>query len=89
MLPRSLDLDRVDVDVLLVEVRADADVDVLRRAGYATFALTQQDDGYRGFLADLLAWKPTRFGGACARLDRSAAALEAELDGAWVDPWGR
>ena len=85
----SLDLDRVDVDVLLVEVRADADVDVLRRAGYATFALTQQDDGYRGFLADLLAWKPPRFGGACARLDRSAAALEAELDGAWVDPWGR
>ena len=91
---RSLDLGAVDVDVLLVESRDPADAAYLRSHGYATFALTQKNDGMRGFLADLLAWKPARFATACARLDRDRAALESAVaalghrDDRWRDPAG-
>ena len=71
----SLDLERVDISVLLVEVRSLKDVAYLQDAGYATLALTQFDDGMRGFLADVVAWRADRFPGLVGKLDRRRAAL--------------
>ena len=38
-------------------------------------ALTQFDDGMRGFLADVVAWRADRFPGLVGKLDRRRAAL--------------
>lgn len=86
----ALNLRKIDVDVVLAEVRRDEDVRRLQDAGYATFALTQKDDGLRGYLADVVAWKPNKFGHMCARLDHAHSAIKAELDFiAYTNPFAK
>ena len=63
---QSIDWAAVDISVAVVECRRDEDIDLLRANGYATLALTHREDGMRGFLADVLAWKPAQWRSLCS-----------------------
>lgn len=63
---RGLDFKSYNISSMLVECRTGKCRSHLREQGFATMLLTNYKDGMRGYMGDVLAWRPEEFRHLCA-----------------------